>query len=58
MRIGKNETEQRTKTRSAAYMLVTLGHTAVIMLDGISGCYALDRVREAQLRLTKKATIA
>jgi len=46
-----DETEQRTKTCSAAYMLGAsgdyIGHTAVIQLDGISGCYALERVREA-----------
>lgn len=24
------------------------GHTAVILLDGISGCYALERVREVE----------
>ncbi len=38
----------KTKTRSLAYMLGASGdypgHTAVIMLVGISGCYALDRV--------------
>jgi hypothetical protein len=33
---------QVTKTRSAAEMLS--GHTAVIWLEGISGCYMLDRV--------------
>lgn len=31
-----------TKTRSAAHMLS--GHSAVIWLEGISGCYALERV--------------
>jgi hypothetical protein len=36
-------TEVPTTTASAAFMLG--GHTACIMLDGISGCYALDRVR-------------
>ncbi len=44
-----DKSEQRTKTCSAACMLGESrdypGHTAVIMLDGISGCYALDRVR-------------
>ena len=44
-----DETEQSTKTRSAAWMLGATGdypgHTAVILLEGISGCYALDRVR-------------
>jgi hypothetical protein len=33
----------RTTTKSRAEMLS--GHTAVIWLDGISGCYMLDRVR-------------
>lgn len=32
----------RTKTRSAAQVLS--GHTAVIWLEGISGCYLLERV--------------
>lgn len=32
-----------TKTRSSAWMLS--GHTAVVMLDGISGAYLLSRVR-------------
>lgn len=44
-----DETETRTKTRSVAYMLGSNrdypGHTAVIMLEGISGGYSLDRVR-------------
>jgi len=31
-----------TKTRSIAWVLG--GHTPVIQLDGISGCYALERV--------------
>lgn len=31
-----------TRTRSLAWVLS--GHTAVIMVDGISGCYALRRV--------------
>lgn len=34
-----------TKTRSVAQVLS--GHTAVIWLEGISGCYCLDRVRPA-----------
>lgn len=33
---------RETKTRSAAEVLS--GHSAVIWLDGISGCYLLDRV--------------
>ncbi len=32
-----------THTRSEAQVLS--GHTAVIWLEGITGCYALDRVR-------------
>lgn len=35
-----------TKTQSEAWMLG--GHSAVIMLDGISGAYSLARVRVAQ----------
>jgi hypothetical protein len=35
-------TLQKTKTRSAAQILS--GHSAVIWLQGISGCYALERV--------------
>lgn len=31
-----------TKTRSAAEVLS--GHSAVVWLEGVSGCYALDRV--------------
>lgn len=41
-----------TKTRSNAFMLGAngdyLGHTAVILLDGVSGAYSLDRVKPAQ----------
>lgn len=33
---------KRTKTRSAAHLLG--GHTPVVWLEGISGCYGLDRV--------------
>lgn len=36
-------TEKKTKTCSGAWLLG--GHTAVILLE--SGCYALERVREA-----------
>jgi hypothetical protein len=32
-----------TKTRSAAEVLS--GHSAVVWLEGVSGCYALERVR-------------
>lgn len=34
--------KKTTKTRSEAWLMG--GHTAVIMLEGISGCYALERV--------------
>ncbi len=34
------EPKIRTKTRSAAYVLS--GHTAVVMLDGVSGCVAIS----------------
>jgi hypothetical protein len=37
---------QDTKTISPAEMLG--GHTAVIWLEGISGCYMLDRVSASQ----------
>lgn len=37
--------ETNTTTCSAPWLFG--GHTAVIMLDGISECYALDRVRPA-----------
>ena len=44
-----DRTEVTTKTRSAAWMLGATGdypgHTAVILLDGISGGYSLERVR-------------
>ena len=33
----------RTRTRSEAQVLS--GHSAVIWLDGVRGCYLLDRVR-------------
>ncbi len=36
-------TEVVTKTRSKGWLLG--GHTAVIMLEGISGGYSLERVR-------------
>lgn len=46
-----DKSEVPTKTRSEAFMLGASGnypgHTAVIMLEGISGCYSLDRVRPA-----------
>lgn len=36
-----------TKTRSAAEVLS--GHTAVVWLENISGCYMLDRVTPAEV---------
>lgn len=36
-------TEVETTTRGGAFMLG--GHTAVIFVDGIAGCYSLERVR-------------
>lgn len=38
-----DKTEVRTVTTHEATMLG--GHTAVVWLNGISGCYALERVR-------------
>lgn len=38
-----DETEIRTLTRSKATMLG--GHTAVVWIEGITGCYDLERVR-------------
>jgi hypothetical protein len=35
--------KRETKTRSRAEILS--GHTAVIWLEGIAGCYCLDRVK-------------
>ena len=46
-----DKTKVATKTRSNAWMLGATGdypgHTAVILLDGISGGYSLERVRPA-----------
>jgi len=46
----------RTKTRSAPWALGESssgqGHTAVILVDGISGGYSLDRVRLATTAVT------
>lgn len=44
--------ERRTKTRSAPEIV---GSTAVIWLEGISGCYALERVRLATAEPTAQA---
>lgn len=40
-----DRTELRTKTRSIPWLLG--GHTAVIMVEGIAGGYALERLRKA-----------
>lgn len=49
--VKDDETEEGTKTRSEAFMLGKCGdypgHTAVIQLEGIPGCYMLERVRPA-----------
>ena len=42
---GRDE-PQLTKTRSKAQILS--GHSVVIWLEGVSGCYLLDRVRAAK----------
>lgn len=44
---------RRTKTRSRAELLS--GHTAVIWLEGISGCYCLDRVTAVEQDIVAKA---
>lgn len=36
-------TEVNTRTRSVAEVLS--GHSAVVWLEGVTGCYSLDRVR-------------
>lgn len=41
-----------TRTTSPAQVLS--GHTAVVWLDGISGCYLLDRVSKIHLRFERK----
>ncbi len=41
-----------TKTRSEAQVLS--GHTAVIWLEGISGCYLLDRVSKVIARFARE----
>jgi len=49
--VKDDQTEEHTKTRSEAFMLGVCrdypGHTAMIQLDGIRGCYMLERVRPA-----------
>lgn len=62
--IRDNGKTKRTITRSKAHLLS--GHTAVIWLEGVTGCYALERVkavnteiREGKIRkggLNKKPT--
>jgi hypothetical protein len=45
--VTKDRGEQfQTKTRSAPWLLG--GHTAVIMVEGISGCYSLERIRKSE----------
>lgn len=34
-------------TTTTSQAMVLSGHSSVIMLEGISGCYALDRVKPA-----------
>jgi hypothetical protein len=41
-----NKTTFHTKTRSSAWLLG--GHTPVIQIKGVAGCYALDRVKEVE----------
>ena len=45
-----DKSEFPTKTRSAPWLLGGSsrgpGHTAVIMVEGISGCYSLERVKK------------
>lgn len=49
VRVKKDNGEiVETTTRSRAEVLS--GHSAVIWLDGISGCYLLDRVRPVEGR--------
>lgn len=43
--VDRGNEDFHTRTRSGADILS--GHTVVIWLEGISGCYALDRVRPA-----------
>lgn len=43
--------EIRTRTRSGPELLG--GHSAVIWLEGISGCYALYRVRKIDIKRGK-----
>jgi len=42
VRLDNGETRE-TRTRTEAHVLS--GHSAVIWLEGITGCYLLDRVR-------------
>ena len=42
VRLDNNPEPFATKTRSEAQVLS--GHSAVIWLDGVTGCYLLDRV--------------
>ena len=40
--------EFHTKTSSESWMLG--GHTPVILVEGISGCYALERIRKEKVK--------
>lgn len=43
--VKDDRSEVRTRTKSGGFLLG--GHTACIMLEGVSGCYSLERVRKA-----------
>jgi len=45
VKLDSGETETTT-TRSTAWVLS--GHSAVILLTGITGCYRLDRIKPAR----------
>ena len=42
--ILKKDGSQNIETRTRSVAQVLSGHSAVIWLDGVSGCYLLDRV--------------
>lgn len=45
----RNDAGKLTATTTRSQASVLSGHTAVIWLDGISGCVALDRVELRQM---------
>lgn len=49
-------TEKATRTTSEAQVLS--GHTSVVWLEGVSGCYIIERVRAASSEAEKKASKA